>query len=238
MLIKFGNFKGTYYKGIKEKAGYKIHSQSEILLLPFLKKDFRILEFGCGEGAFSQRLTDLGFIVDACDIDIVQVKAKPNNIIHIDINKENLIDNFKYKYDCIIAMEIIEHLENPWKFMRDVSCLLKENGIVLISTPNVANFASRIRFMMRGNLLGFEKENLYYGHITPITPFQLENLFKSTNYKVLAKRSVGVLPFFQFNNFSRFTLVRNLMLPILYPFMGGEKKGLCTAFILQKINLI
>jgi 2-polyprenyl-3-methyl-5-hydroxy-6-metoxy-1,4-benzoquinol methylase len=141
-------------------------------LLPFLKTDFRILDFGCGEGAFSQRLTDLGFVVDVCDIDTSQIKAKTNSIIQIDLNKENLSDNFHYKYDCIIAMEIIEHIENPWKFMRDISSLLKENGIVLISTPNVANFASRIRFLMRGNLLGFEKENLFYGHITPITPFQ------------------------------------------------------------------
>ncbi len=234
MLLKLGAFKETYYKGIKEKAGYKLHMQSLDLLLPFLKKDFRILEFGCGEGAFSQRLTDLGYIVDACDIDVSQVKAKPNSIIQIDLNKENLSDNFNSKYDCVVAMEIIEHIENPWKFMRDISSLLKGNGIVLISTPNVANFASRIRFLMRGNLLGFEKENLYYGHITPITPFQLENLFSSTNYKTLTKKHVGVLPFFQFYDLSRFMLIRNLMLPLLYLLMGGEKKGLCTAFILQK----
>lgn len=234
MFIKFGANTIHYYKGIQEKAGPYLHKEAFEVIQPYLKPDFHILELGCGEGAFAQRLTDNGYKVDTCDIVVDQIRAHPNNIIKLDLNNSNLKNNFNCKYDCVVAMEIIEHLENPWKFMLDISELLNDEGIVLITTPNVANFLSRLRFFMRGNLLGFEKDNLSYGHITPITPFQLENLFDKSGFKILKQKAISSIPVFHFYNFSRFSLLRNTVLPLLIPFMGGEKYGYCLAFVLQK----
>ncbi|OIP01901.1 MAG: hypothetical protein AUJ97_06615 [Bacteroidetes bacterium CG2_30_32_10] len=233
-FLKIGNYKPSEYKGIQEKAAYRLHSDLFEMITPYLKEGMYALDFGCGEGAFSQRLKDFGCKVDACEIDIKQVKAKVDNLIYLDLNKENIVDNFERKYDCIIAMEVIEHIENPWKYMRDMKNLLKQDGFILISTPNISNFASRLRFFMRGSFLGFEKNDLEYGHITPLNYFSLEHLFITLDFEILAKSPAGAFPILFFVNPSIFYFLRNTILPLFYPFMRGDKKGRSLAYILKK----
>ena len=234
MLIKFGNFIHTEYKGIQELAAYKLHPDVFRIAEPFLKKGDQILDFGCGQGAFSQRLSDAGMIVDVCDIDIEQVKARVNEKYKVDLNKQDVAASIPNKYDAIIAMEIVEHLHNPWKYLSDCISLLKTGGIIILSTPNISNFISRLRFFMRGSLLAYEKTDLVHGHITPLSFIQLENMYDFYGLRILRKDFAGPVPIFHFYNFSLFSILRNTILPVLYPFMSGPKKGRSLVYILQK----
>lgn len=234
MFIKIGNLKQLEYKGIMEMAAYGLHPQLFSMLEPFLKPGMQILDFGCGQGAFSQRLTDAGMIVDSCDIDIEQIKANVNKKIKLDLNKPDITDSITSKYDMIIAMEIIEHLQNPWKYVGDCLALLKKDGIIVLSTPNISNFASRLRFFMRGSLIAFEKTDLAHGHITPLSFIQLENMFNSYNLEILKKGFAGDVPIFHFAGLSTFSLLRNTALPLFYPFMSGPKRGRALVYILRK----
>ena len=85
MFIKIGNLKQIEYKGIMEMAAHGLHPQVFELLKPFLNPGMQILDFGCGKGAFSQRLIDEGMIVDACDIDTAQIKAQVRNKIKLNL---------------------------------------------------------------------------------------------------------------------------------------------------------
>jgi 2-polyprenyl-3-methyl-5-hydroxy-6-metoxy-1,4-benzoquinol methylase len=234
MLIKFGNLKQTEYKGIQELAAFRLHTEVFEMLEPLLKNGMKVLDFGCGQGAFSQRLVDAGMIVDVCDLDIDQVKAKVNKKFKLDLNEPGILNSIPDKYDVIISMEIIEHIHNPWKYLSDSISLLKDGGIIVLSTPNVSNFISRLRFLMKGSLLAFEKNDLAHGHITPLTFIQLENMFKFYNLEILKKGFAGTVPLFHFYGFSRFILLRNTILPLLYPFMSGPKKGRALVYILKK----
>lgn len=49
-----------YYKGIRIKADWGLHEQIAGICVKHLCKDAKILDFGCGEGALSQRLYDIG----------------------------------------------------------------------------------------------------------------------------------------------------------------------------------
>ncbi len=49
-----------YYKGIRIKADWGLHEQIADICVKYLVKDTKILDFGCGEGALSQRLYDIG----------------------------------------------------------------------------------------------------------------------------------------------------------------------------------
>jgi 2-polyprenyl-3-methyl-5-hydroxy-6-metoxy-1,4-benzoquinol methylase len=234
MFFKIGSLKHEEYNGIQEMAAFGLHPQVFDLLKPHLKPGMKILDFGCGKGAFSQRLTDAGMIVDACDIDTDQILATVNKRIRLDLNKTAITDSIPEKYDVVIAMEIIEHLQNPWKYLEDCLSILKPDGIIVLTTPNISNFVSRMRFLMRGSLTAFEKNDLAHGHITPLSFIQLENMFNSYELEVLSKGYAGDIPIFHFHGFSTFVFFRNTILPLLYPFMSGPKRGRALVYILRK----
>ena len=104
-------------------------------------KNIKILDIGCGGGLLSEPMSRLGADVvgiDASDknIKVAKLHAKKN---HLDIkylctSPENL--NIKTKFDVILNMEIIEHVENIDFFLKSCSKLLKKNGIMFVATIN------------------------------------------------------------------------------------------------------
>ncbi len=234
MFIKIGDLKQPEYNGIQEMAAYGLHSDIFNILEPYLKTGMHILDFGCGQGAFSQRLIDSGMVVDACDINTDQIKAGVNKKITLDLNNEINPDSFSEKYDVLVALEILEHLHDPWKYLNDCMGLLKNDGIIALSTPNISNFISRLRFFMRGSLIAFEKTDLAHGHITPLSFVQLENMFEFYKLEILKKGHAGPIPLFHFFGLSTFSLFRNTILPLFYPLMAGPKRGRALVYILKK----
>ena len=84
------------------------------------------------------------------------------------------------RFQVVTCTEVIEHLENPRELIRQIHRVLQPNGQVVITTPNVLNLKSRIRYLFFGffNLFGplhFKESRLYSsgGHITPISAFYL-----------------------------------------------------------------
>jgi len=196
MLIKIGELKPPDYKGIRVMAAHGLHSEIFELMKPFLKEGMKILDFGCGEGAFSQRLIDAGMTVDGCDINTEQIKAAVSRKITLDLDREIGNQAFTEKYDLLVAMEILEHLQNPWKYVSDCMSLVKDDGIIVLSTPNISNFASRLRFFMRGSLMAFEKPDFVHGHITPLSFIQLENMFDKLGLTASERNMIPHYPVF------------------------------------------
>jgi SAM-dependent methyltransferase len=173
-------------------------------------------------------------IVDACDINTEQILANVNKKITIDFNTEINPGLFPDQYDMLIALEVLEHLHNPWKYLDDCLALVKDDGIIVLSTPNISNFISRLRFFMRGSLIAFEKTDLAHGHINPLSFVQLENMFAFYKLETLKKGYAGTIPFFHFLGFSTFSVLRNTILPLFYPLMSGPKRGRALVYILKK----
>jgi 2-polyprenyl-6-hydroxyphenyl methylase/3-demethylubiquinone-9 3-methyltransferase len=100
-----------------------------------------ILDIGCGGGLLSEPMTRLGASVtgiDASDknINIAKLHAKKNklNIKYLRSSPEKL--KIKKKFDVILNMEIIEHVEDINFFIRSCSKLLKKNGLMFVATLN------------------------------------------------------------------------------------------------------
>jgi len=232
-IIQIGNDKPVYYKGILQKAARTLHSEVIESSTKYLKMGETVLDFGCGEGAFSQRLKDTGYKVDACDIDGGQLKAAVDSFVQLDLNNENILVNFKQTYQVIFSMEVIEHVENQWKFMRDIKSLLKPGGYLILTTPNVSHFASRIRFLLRGTFLGFETQDFDHGHISPINGLHLEYIFANTGFEIVEKKYLIDIPLFHFQNISVFMLFRNILGPLMFPFMKGAKRGRVLYYVVK-----
>jgi len=104
-------------------------------------KKIDILDIGCGGGLLSEPMQRLGANVTGIDastknIKIAKLHAKKNNldINYICSSPEKL--KIKKKFDVILNMEIIEHVEDVQFFLKSCSKLLKKNGLMFVSTIN------------------------------------------------------------------------------------------------------
>ena len=100
------------------------------------------LEIGCSIGGASSILADRDFKVYASDISsfalakaskLAKESGREINFYKFDIQKEIPI---KEKFDFIIAFEVIEHLSNPLKAIRNMRSKLGINGVIVCSTPD------------------------------------------------------------------------------------------------------
>ena len=104
-------------------------------------KKIRVLDIGCGGGLLSEPMKKLGAEVTGIDasgknIEIAKLHAKKSNlgIEYICTSPEKF--NTKIKFDVILNMEIIEHVENVDFFLKACAKLLKKNGIMFVATLN------------------------------------------------------------------------------------------------------
>ena len=101
----------------------------------------KILDIGCGGGLLSEPLARLGAKVTGIDpikrnIEIAKhhLKKSKLNIKYYNFPPEKFITN--NKYDVILNMEIIEHVDNVNLFIKQSSKFLKKSGIMFIATLN------------------------------------------------------------------------------------------------------
>ena len=104
-------------------------------------KKIDILDIGCGGGLLSEPMCRLGAKVVGIDaskknIEVAKFHAKKNdlNINYICSSPEIL--KMKKKFDVILNMEIIEHVDNVDFFIKKSSELLKKNGLMFVATLN------------------------------------------------------------------------------------------------------
>ena len=104
-------------------------------------KKINILDIGCGGGLLTEPMCRLGANVVGIDasqknIDIAKFHAKKNGlkINYLCVTPEDL--KIKKKFDVILNMEIVEHVENVNFFLKKSSELLKKNGLMFIATLN------------------------------------------------------------------------------------------------------
>ena len=99
-----------------------------------------LLDIGCGGGLLSEPMCRLGATVTGIDasaknIEIAKIHAKKNNlnINYICTSPEKIQ---KEKFDVILNMEIVEHVENVDLFLNSSSSLLKKDGLMFVATIN------------------------------------------------------------------------------------------------------
>jgi len=104
-------------------------------------QNIKILDIGCGGGLLSEPMCRLGAKVTAIDasqknINVAKIHSKKNNlkIDYFCTSPEKL--KVKEKFDVILNMEIVEHVEDVNFFLKSSSNLLKKNGIMFVATLN------------------------------------------------------------------------------------------------------
>ena len=156
-----------------------------------------ILDLGCGGGILSESLAKKGAKVTACDASKSLIKvAKERAIIQkLKINyKAGSIDLFKkksIKFDIIISLEVIEHVEDYRQFLSDIRTCLNKGGLIILSTIN-RNFISYFTTIFMAEKIlklvphGTHDWNKY------IKPDEIINFYEKYGFKL--DKKVGLLP--------------------------------------------
>lgn len=182
------------YRGLRIHALPGLHDAIGALCVKNMKPSGRLLDLAAGSGAMSARLQDLGFSLTAADYVPENFKATDVPFHQLDLN-EDFADSFdpSRRFDGIVASEIIEHLENPYHFLRQCSALLEPGGVLVLSTPNTLSSASIASFMRNGEFLWFsDADRAVQGHITPLTQWQLRHAAAAAGLRVEWQGSHGV----------------------------------------------
>lgn len=107
-------------------------------LIPFLTKESRILEIGCGNGVVMKQFEDyLGRPIEGCDLNRFAI----NNLVDdfsgtvylydiYDLNP-SLIDQF----DIILLLDVIEHIDDEKEFIDNALKHLKKDGLLIVNVP-------------------------------------------------------------------------------------------------------
>jgi SAM-dependent methyltransferase len=130
-----------------------------------------VVDVGCGEGRFRALLN--GIATDYIGIDAVRFDALPKEV-HFrpaDLDRDPLpLDD--RSADAVVALETIEHLENPRRFVRELARVARPGGIVLVSTPNQLSALSLLSLLVRQHYAAFHGRN-YPAHVTALLPTDL-----------------------------------------------------------------
>lgn len=139
------------------------------------------IEFGCATGAASKLLSDFGYTVTATDISLYAVEKAKKLYPQIRFLKHDIEKAFyeKNKYDLVLALDVIEHLQNPQRAIKNMYNLVKPQGVVLCSTPN-----------------DYAHERKVPTHISVKKPQEWKYLFHSAGFKTVYIRQMTFLPFF------------------------------------------
>lgn len=179
------------YKGLPIYAAPGLHEAAAELLLSAAPTNARVLEFGAGSGAMSLRLTDLGFRVTASDLFPESFKPTEVPFVAADLNGA-FAAQWPQGFDAVMALEIVEHLENPREVLRQIRALLPVGGQLVLSTPNIANPVSQALFLRTGQFQWFRDiDYREQGHITPLSPWVLEKALQEAGFTLHAERAVS-----------------------------------------------
>lgn len=152
-----------------------------------------LLDIGCGPGFLMKICRDNGWQVEGIDVCAQAVEyGKSNFRLNIESGNFNEIDFKGKKFNLILALDFLEHLEDPVAFVRRCYDLLQEKGILIMEMPNIASVYKKItgRFWV-----GFNPYHIQFFSVDALrrvveqSDFKILDLYTTFN-DVFAKRNL------------------------------------------------
>lgn len=146
----------------------------------------RVLDLPAGNGLLADALRDMGHEVECGDIN----RERPD-YRYVDMSQP--LPFADGAFDSALCLEGVEHLIDPVLFISELSRVIRPGGFIVLSTPNVMNFYSRLQVLFTGSYYQFNPaavpqvapgEAADRGHVFPLSYFQLRYLFEQHGARV------------------------------------------------------
>jgi 2-polyprenyl-3-methyl-5-hydroxy-6-metoxy-1,4-benzoquinol methylase len=185
---------GRSYRGIPIHAANGLHEYVLSQVKNYGSGIKNILELGAGSGALTCRLTDEGYTVVPVDLDGKGWSYEKISPRLMDLNSQNWDEQISGEYDAVIAVEIIEHLENPRQFIEKLYSRIRPGGKAIITTPNVMCGFSKLLMFKRDALYGFDEHQYYRsGHMSILPYWLMEIMAVEAGFEVENLVFVGAI---------------------------------------------
>lgn len=144
----------------------------EQVLARYAGPGVRAADLGTGPGAMAARLRAQGCEVVAVDRDSKDFAAELPHVC-LDFDQPGFAVTLGCaSFNLVTAIEVIEHVESPIGFLRDVGRLLAPGGVAVLTTPNVDSLPARCKFFLKGKIRAMDE----YSEPTHISPIFLDLL--------------------------------------------------------------
>ena len=159
-------------------------------------KQQEVLDIGCGEGFFAEKLIEQDNRVDGVDI-LAQPKHAQLFGKYVQADLDQGLDQAlpaltNNTYDRVLLQDILEHVRNPHKVLTDCHQLLKPQGLLLVSVPNVANITVRLSLLF-GRFEYADRGILDKTHLKFYTLNSARHLLEKAGYAIVTQK-VTVMP--------------------------------------------
>jgi 2-polyprenyl-3-methyl-5-hydroxy-6-metoxy-1,4-benzoquinol methylase len=180
------------------KAEYYFESQRKEMLTFIPKNVKKLLEIGCGTGAFSANLkTQRNIIVTGIEPQhrsFLQASTVLDKVLPLDVDAGIEALSGEY-FDCVVFNDVLEHLIDPWSALMKVSALLSPRGCVVASIPNIRHMPTFKEFVINGEW-EYQKDGvLDKTHLRFFTKKSISILFETSGYTINTLEGINGLDF-------------------------------------------
>ena len=158
----------------------------------------KILDIGCGDGQTGLVLKESGKAREVVGIELNEDAAKRaegrlDKVIHGDVEKITLSIQPEY-FDYIILGDVVEHLIDPWRMIKQLSQFLTREGFLIASIPNIGYWRV-LKDLILFDKWEYQKEGILdKGHLRFFTKKSMVEMMGEAGFEVesiKARRSLG-----------------------------------------------
>lgn len=180
-----------YYDTSYDEGTYKVYNDQEKLRKKLNEKRFKeieqyistgkLLDVGCATGYFLDVAKNHGietFGVELSEKAIQQAMLRHKNIFHGTLEEANFEDS---TFDFVTLFDLIEHITDPNSTIKEISRIIRQEGGIAISTPDITSWHARILGKSWGFIIPLE-------HLFYFSPHSMKLLLKKHGFDVVTIR--------------------------------------------------
>lgn len=149
-----------------------------------------LLDCGCGDVRLLALLHEAGWQqIHGCDwkLPAPLPASMAIQLAECDLNGAGLTAYTDQSFATVICSEVLEHVENPAKTLRDIARVMTQDGVLILTIPNACNIFERLYFLFTGESTRYrsERESGPWSHISFFTRNILESLLDRADLEVV-----------------------------------------------------